>query len=145
MVLGHVSQLTWEVLKDFWQINVTALTPLSSLSATEAQKEWEKAIHDLRKDGARPREVLSPYLPPYALETEYLPLKTDKGVIMVTSLANFRSDYTVVCIPDGDFLAYQELSKCKLACTQVFWAHQIQELVTVLGSLKELLCKQGSH
>ena len=108
MVLGHVSQLTWEVLKDFWQINVTALTPLSSLSATEAQKEWEKAIHDLRKDGARPREVLSPYLPPYAPETEYLPLKTDKGVIMVTSLANFRSDYTVVCIPDGDFLAYQE-------------------------------------
>lgn len=70
-------------------INVTALAPLSSLSAQEAQKEWEKAIHDLRKDGARPRE-------------------TDKGVIMVTSLANFRSDYTVVCIPDGDFLAYRE-------------------------------------
>lgn len=27
---------------------------------------------------------------------------------MVTSLANFRSDYTVVHIPDGDFLAHRE-------------------------------------
>lgn len=35
-------------------------------------------------------------------------IKTDKGVIMVTSLANFRSDYTVVHIPDGDFLAHRE-------------------------------------
>lgn len=34
--------------------------------------------------------------------------QTDKGVIMVTSLANFRSDFTVVHIPDGDFLAHRE-------------------------------------
>ena len=38
---------------------MTALSPLSSLSAIEAQAEWEKAIHFLRRDGARPRDVSS--------------------------------------------------------------------------------------
>ncbi|KAH8118294.1 hypothetical protein DFH11DRAFT_1723223 [Phellopilus nigrolimitatus] len=71
------------------KITVTALAPASTLSSTEAHQEWEKVIHDLRKDGARPRE-------------------TSKGVIMVTSLANFRSDYTVVLIPDGDFIKHRE-------------------------------------
>ncbi|KAI5124996.1 hypothetical protein M0805_007420 [Coniferiporia weirii] len=71
------------------QIFVTALALPSSLPNAEAQLVWEKAIHALRKDGARPRE-------------------TDKGIIMVTSLANFRSDYTVVYIPEGDINAHRE-------------------------------------
>ncbi|KAL5530150.1 hypothetical protein ACEPAF_6407 [Sanghuangporus sanghuang] len=70
-------------------ITVTALAPSSCLSNGEAHQEWEKVIHELRKDGARPRE-------------------TDKGIIMITSLANFRSDYTVVYIPDGEFLAHRQ-------------------------------------
>ncbi|CAL1700639.1 unnamed protein product [Somion occarium] len=71
------------------RITVTALSPLSSLSAAEAQAEWDKAIYQLRRDGAKPRE-------------------TDKGMVMVTSLANFRSDYTIVHIPRGSFLDVQE-------------------------------------
>lgn len=48
--------------------------------------------------------------------------KTDKGVIMVTSLANFRSDYTVVYIPNGDFLSHREqlyvnISLLRLGCS----------------------------
>lgn len=39
------------------QITVTALSPLSSLSAPEAQHEWDEALHSLRRDGARPKEV----------------------------------------------------------------------------------------
>lgn len=38
---------------------MTALSPMSSLSGLEAQAEWEKAIHILRRDGARPRDVSS--------------------------------------------------------------------------------------
>lgn len=30
------------------------------------------------------------------------------GTLMVTSLANFRSDFTIVQIPSGDFLASRE-------------------------------------
>jgi hypothetical protein len=41
------------------QITVTALSPLVNLSPVEADAEWEKGIHDLRRDGARPREVSS--------------------------------------------------------------------------------------
>ncbi|KAL4241904.1 hypothetical protein ABKN59_000448 [Abortiporus biennis] len=71
------------------RITVTALAPAPSLSPTEAQAEWQKAMHLLRRDGARPKE-------------------TDKGVVMVTSLANFRSDYTIVHIPQGNFLDVRE-------------------------------------
>ena len=39
------------------QITVTALSPMLILSAVEVQLEWEKAIHHLRRDGARPKEV----------------------------------------------------------------------------------------
>ncbi|KAI0081792.1 hypothetical protein K474DRAFT_1656176 [Panus rudis PR-1116 ss-1] len=71
------------------RITVTALAPLSSLTPVEAQAEWDKAMHILRRDGARPRE-------------------SDKGTIMITSLANFRSDYTIVHIPKGNFLEVRE-------------------------------------
>ncbi|THH10221.1 hypothetical protein EW145_g1459 [Phellinidium pouzarii] len=74
-------------LKD--KITVTALAPAFHLHGSEADEEWRRVVHDLRRDGARPRE-------------------TDRGIIMVTSLANFRSDYTVVYIPEGDFSAHRE-------------------------------------
>ncbi|EKM59053.1 uncharacterized protein PHACADRAFT_25180 [Phanerochaete carnosa HHB-10118-sp] len=71
------------------KVTMTALSPAPWLSTVEAQAEWEKAIHQLRRDGARPRE-------------------TEKGLVMVTSLANFRSDYTIVRIPGGNFLEIRE-------------------------------------
>jgi hypothetical protein len=33
---------------------------------------------------------------------------------MVTSLANFRSDYTIAQIPNGDFLAAQDRLYCNI-------------------------------
>ncbi|TFK91811.1 hypothetical protein K466DRAFT_582454 [Polyporus arcularius HHB13444] len=71
------------------KITVTALSPQSSLSPNDAQSAWEDAIRNLRRDGARPKE-------------------TEKGILMVTSLANFRSDYTIVHIPSGNFLDVRE-------------------------------------
>lgn len=71
------------------KITVTALSPSASLSQTEAQQEWDSVLHGLRRDGARPKE-------------------TDDGTLMVTSLANFRSDFTIVHIPGGNFLDIQE-------------------------------------
>ncbi|CDO75604.1 hypothetical protein BN946_scf184858.g44 [Trametes cinnabarina] len=53
------------------------------------QGAWEDAMRALRRDGARPKE-------------------TEKGVLMVTSLANFRSDYTIVHVPSGNFLDVRE-------------------------------------
>ncbi|KAH9943422.1 uncharacterized protein BXZ73DRAFT_40322 [Epithele typhae] len=67
------------------KITVTALSPSSSLPPSEAQIVWDEAVRNLRRDGARPKE-------------------TEKGILMVTSLANFRSDYTIVHIPSGNFL-----------------------------------------
>ncbi|KAI0771647.1 hypothetical protein BD413DRAFT_625156 [Trametes elegans] len=71
------------------KITVTALSPQSSLPLSEAQAAWENAIRALRRDGARPKE-------------------TDKGTLMVTSLANFRSDYTIVHVSSGNFLDVRE-------------------------------------
>ncbi|KAL6309539.1 hypothetical protein BKA93DRAFT_722828 [Sparassis latifolia] len=71
------------------KITVTALSPQSSLSQVDAATEWDNAIRELRREGARAKE-------------------TDKGTLMVTSLANFRSDYTIVHIPRGNFLLVRE-------------------------------------
>ncbi|TBU49553.1 hypothetical protein BD309DRAFT_947112 [Dichomitus squalens] len=71
------------------KITVTALSPQPCLSSTEAQAAWDDAIRSLRREGARPKE-------------------TEKGVLMVTSLANFRSDFTIVHIPSGNFLDVRE-------------------------------------
>lgn len=35
-------------------------------------------------------------------------MKTNHGVLLVTTLNNFRSDYNLVPIPDGNFLAARE-------------------------------------
>ena len=57
--------------------------------ATPDQASWDRIISFLKRDGARQRE-------------------TEHGYIMVTSLAHFRSDYTIVQIPDGDFPAHRD-------------------------------------
>ncbi|KAG6821260.1 hypothetical protein H0H93_002370 [Arthromyces matolae] len=70
-------------------VPVFALSPLPELSPIETKSEWDKALNHLRRDGARPKE-------------------TPQGVLMATSLAHFRSDYTIVLIPDGNFLLVRE-------------------------------------
>ena len=45
------------LLNNFYQISVTAFAPSSTLSSTDAQSEWEKALNHLRRDGARAKEV----------------------------------------------------------------------------------------
>lgn len=42
------------------QILVTALSPCSSLTPSEAQTEWDQAMRHLRSEGARPRDVSAP-------------------------------------------------------------------------------------
>ncbi|EPT03801.1 hypothetical protein FOMPIDRAFT_1028638 [Fomitopsis schrenkii] len=71
------------------KILVTALSPCSSLTPSEAQTEWDQAMRHLRSEGARPRDA-------------------GLGILMVTSLANFRSDFTIVHIPNGKFLEIRE-------------------------------------
>ena len=61
---------------------VVAYTPIDPSS-------WDNIISFLKRDGARQR-------------------LTEHGSIMVTSLAHFRSDYTIVHIPDGDFPAVSD-------------------------------------
>jgi len=85
---------------------VTALSPASQLTYHEAQVEWEKAAQVLRRDGARLKEVHSPFL--VGLLVSSLSFKTERGTLMVTSLANFRSDFTIVQIPDGNYLYARE-------------------------------------
>ncbi|KAJ3536914.1 hypothetical protein NMY22_g5826 [Coprinellus aureogranulatus] len=66
-------------------------------------QDYDKAVHVLRRDGARPKQ-------------------TQHGVLMVTSLAHFRSDYTIVKIPDGDFGAvkdqlYANINLLRMGCS----------------------------
>ncbi|KAJ7228667.1 hypothetical protein GGX14DRAFT_692610 [Mycena pura] len=84
------------------KITVTALRPSASLSPEEATAEWDKAILHLRRD-ARPRE-------------------TPHGLVLATSLAHFRSDYTIVQIPNGDFLhardqLYTNINLLRIGCS----------------------------
>ncbi|KAG6900955.1 hypothetical protein C0993_004392 [Termitomyces sp. T159_Od127] len=71
------------------QVSVCALRPHADLAPADAQAEWDTALAHLCRDGARPKE-------------------TPSGVVMATSLAHFRSDYTIVLIPGGDFRAVRE-------------------------------------
>ncbi|KAG0709652.1 hypothetical protein DFH29DRAFT_885189 [Suillus ampliporus] len=77
------------------KITVTMLKPAGHLTPQEGEAELKLSVQHLRKDGARPKQ-------------------TPLGILMVTSLANFRSDYTIVQIPDGDFLAVQERLYCNI-------------------------------
>ena len=85
---------------------MTVLSPANSLTYHEAQVEWEKAAQVLRRDGARPKEVLTLFL--VGLLVSSPSFKTERGTLMVTSLANFRSDFTIVQIPDGNYLHARE-------------------------------------
>ncbi|KZV71378.1 hypothetical protein PENSPDRAFT_684615 [Peniophora sp. CONT] len=76
-------------------ITVTALAPCASLPPDQQQAEWDQALRALKSAGARPRE-------------------TPLGTVMVTSLANFRSDYTLVPIPSGAFLEVRERLYCNI-------------------------------
>ena len=67
--------------------------------------EWEKAAQILRRDGARPKEVHPVFTVGLFVSP---PFKTERGTLMVTSLANFRSDFTIVQIPDGNYLHARE-------------------------------------
>lgn len=77
------------------KITVSVLKPAGFLTHQEGELELKLSVQHLRKDGARPKQ-------------------TPLGILMVTSLANFRSDYTIVQIPDGDFLAVQERLYCNI-------------------------------
>ena len=49
-------------------------------------------------------------------------LKTEHGTLMVTSLANFRSDYTIVPVPSGVFLEardhlYTNINLLRMGCS----------------------------
>ncbi|CAA7259773.1 unnamed protein product [Cyclocybe aegerita] len=78
------------------RVSLTALTP-------DPPTAWDAAITLLRADGAKPK-------------------KTPHGVLMVTSLAHFRSDYTIVHIPDGNFLPvrdqlYANINLLRMGCS----------------------------
>ncbi|KAF5363541.1 hypothetical protein D9756_000366 [Leucocoprinus leucothites] len=85
------------------KITVTALAPSASLSKADAAAHWEQAILHLRRDAsARPKQ-------------------TPAGVLMATSLAYFRSDYTIVHIPHGNFLLakdqlYTNINLLRMGC-----------------------------
>jgi hypothetical protein len=84
-------------------ITLTALVSAPYLSPSDTLAQWDQAILHLRADGAKPKQ-------------------TPHGVLMVTSLAHFRSDFTIVHIPDGNFLAvkdqlYANINLLRLGCS----------------------------
>lgn len=70
-------------------VSLSAVQPSSSLSEKEQMFQWDHVI-ELLRDNARPKE-------------------TPHGTLMVTSLAHFRSDLTIVHIPSGNFLQVKDL------------------------------------
>ncbi|KAH9006999.1 hypothetical protein EDB86DRAFT_2869465 [Lactarius hatsudake] len=85
------------------KITLTALSPSYTLKSEDAKAEWDRVLRELQQDGARPRH-------------------TEHGTLMVTSLANFRSDYTIVPIPSGVFLEardhlYTNINLLRMGCS----------------------------
>ncbi|KIM46166.1 hypothetical protein M413DRAFT_441236 [Hebeloma cylindrosporum] len=71
--------------------------------AHDPHAAWDAAIALLRADGAKPK-------------------LTAHGTLMVTSLAHFRSDYTIVHIPSGNFLhvrdhLYANINLLRMGCS----------------------------
>jgi hypothetical protein len=85
---------------------VAALAPPSGLSEADAKSEFDNAIFELRRDGARPKEVRAEVEPPYWPLISGL--QTSKGIVMITSLPNFRSDLNIVPILGGNYAAIHE-------------------------------------
>ncbi|KAF7775911.1 hypothetical protein Agabi119p4_4304 [Agaricus bisporus var. burnettii] len=85
------------------KITVTALAPSPSLSERDCIAQWEQALLHLRRDAsARPKQ-------------------TPNGILMATSLAYFRSDYTIVHVPQGNFLLakdqlYTNVNLLRMGC-----------------------------
>lgn len=84
------------------KISLTPLSPSPSLPQKQAEAQWEKTLHHLRRN-ARPKE-------------------TPHGTLMVTSLAHFRSDYTIVHIPNGNLLQvkqqlYANINLLRMGCS----------------------------
>ncbi|KDR83721.1 hypothetical protein GALMADRAFT_150799 [Galerina marginata CBS 339.88] len=76
-----------------------ALRPL----VPDSDAVWDDTLALLRADGARPK-------------------RTAHGVLMVTSLAHFRSDYTIVPVPDGNFdpvrdQLYANINLLRIGCS----------------------------
>jgi len=84
-------------------ITLHAYVPDPALSPPDARAAWDAAIALLRADGAKPKE-------------------TPHGTLMVTSLAHFRSDFTIVHIPSGNFLnvrdqLYANINLLRMGCS----------------------------
>jgi len=84
--------------------SVKALRPPSTLSLQESQDEFDKAVKALSHGNDR------------------RPRKTPSGTVFVTSLAHFRSDCTIVLIPNGDFHSvadqlYANINLSRLNCS----------------------------
>ncbi|TFK28727.1 hypothetical protein FA15DRAFT_664761, partial [Coprinopsis marcescibilis] len=62
--------------------------PLDQLT-TDDDDAWDALVQAFRRDGAKPKH-------------------TPHGTLMATSLAHFRSDWTIVHIPNGDFAAVRD-------------------------------------
>ncbi|KAF8913919.1 hypothetical protein CPB84DRAFT_1840695 [Gymnopilus junonius] len=73
----HITLLVVYTGNDAHTITLHAFVP-------DSPAVWDDTIARFRADGAKPKQ-------------------TAHGLLMVTSLANFRSDYTIVQIPTGDF------------------------------------------
>ncbi|KAH0587538.1 hypothetical protein H2248_006318 [Termitomyces sp. 'cryptogamus'] len=88
---------------DLPQVSVFSIRPHSALAPRDAQAQWTTALDHLRRDGARPKQ-------------------TPHGVLMATSLAHFPSHYTIVLVPDGNFLAvrdqlYANINLLRMRCS----------------------------
>ncbi len=66
----------------------TAHTVVLDALIPSTPDDMKEAVHSMRRD-ARPKQ-------------------TTYGTVMVTSLAHFRSDYTIVLVPEGDFRKARE-------------------------------------
>ncbi|KAH6914895.1 hypothetical protein BKA70DRAFT_1141133 [Coprinopsis sp. MPI-PUGE-AT-0042] len=76
--------------------------PLDELQ-TDDRNAWDTLIHLYRRDGAKPKD-------------------TPNGVLMLTSLAHFRSDWSIVNIPNGNFAAaklklYANINLLRMGCS----------------------------
>ncbi|KAF8165326.1 hypothetical protein B0H34DRAFT_233731 [Crassisporium funariophilum] len=85
------------------EITLNAYAPDPALSKEQADQHWQTALAHLRADGAKQKQ-------------------TPHGVLMVTSLAHFRSDYTIVHIPGGHFLPvkdqlYANINLLRMGCS----------------------------
>ncbi|KAK0468369.1 uncharacterized protein EV420DRAFT_1635619 [Desarmillaria tabescens] len=66
------------------------------------------AAHTVRLDALKPNTEADMKDAVHFLRLDARPKNLEEGTLMVTSLAHFRSDYTIVLIPGGDWLVVRE-------------------------------------